>query len=410
MRYWLLFVFLVSSLASCVDILDLRLRGTVDVIVVDGTITNLAEPQVIRLNRSKADPLTGRFGSLPITKATVEVVIDSSQRIAAHETVNGTYQFPSDFRGQIGHAYQLRFTLSDGSRYVSTQQIMQPVPPVTHVLAQFNPASFVKPFADGAYRAGHDMYLTTQDPIDQHNYYRWDWRLFERQEWCQSCYEGIYAVNEILYPISSFAYKSGTNPFEDCFFPPSSSEAYQQVKNVRFDYECRTQCWEIIQNYSLNLFDDALANGGLISQRLVAQIPFYQYRPALVALRQTSLTADAYRYFSLFQQQTQNTGGLADTPPTALVGNVRNEANAQENVIGYFAASAVAEVRYWLDRKDTYGSAPGLFLALNGRNPVSEPPPPFGPSFIIDGPPRPPTAVCRLSDTRTPFKPEGWRE
>ncbi|GAB3549052.1 hypothetical protein GCM10027577_26200 [Spirosoma fluminis] len=129
-----------------------------------------------------------------------------------------------------------------------------------------------------------------------------------------------------------------------------------------------------------------------------------------MALRQTSLTADAYRYFNSFRQQTQNTGGLADTPPTALVGNVRNQANARENVIGYFAASAVTEVRYWLDRKDAYEPAPGLFLALNGRNPVSEPPPPFGPSFIIDGPPRPPTAVCRLSDTRTSFKPEGWRE
>ncbi|GAB3549049.1 DUF4249 domain-containing protein [Spirosoma fluminis] len=232
MRGWILFVLLIALLTSCVDILDLRLRGTVDVIVVDGTITNLAEPQLVRLNRSKADPLTGRFGSLPLTKATVEVVVDSSQRVAAHETVDGTYQLPSDFWGQIGHAYQLRFTLSDGSRYVSTQQVIQPVPPVTSVSAQFNPASFVKPFADGAYRAGHDIYLTTQDPTDQHNYYRWDWRLYERQEWCRSCYEGIYAVNEILYPIGATAYKSGTEPFGDCFFPPLSSEAYQQIKNV----------------------------------------------------------------------------------------------------------------------------------------------------------------------------------
>lgn len=43
-------------LLSCVDPEDLNLPGKVDIIVVDGTVTNLAEPQTIRLNRSKADP------------------------------------------------------------------------------------------------------------------------------------------------------------------------------------------------------------------------------------------------------------------------------------------------------------------------------------------------------------------
>src|SRR5919199_1175052 len=83
---------------ACVDPEDIILKGTVDVIVVDGTITNLAEPQVIRLNRSRADPLTGRFGVLPITKANVEVVVDSVEVITCHETIDGSYQLPSDFR------------------------------------------------------------------------------------------------------------------------------------------------------------------------------------------------------------------------------------------------------------------------------------------------------------------------
>ena len=32
---------------ACVDPEDLTLKGTVDIIVVDGTVTNLAEPQFI---------------------------------------------------------------------------------------------------------------------------------------------------------------------------------------------------------------------------------------------------------------------------------------------------------------------------------------------------------------------------
>lgn len=110
---------------ACVDPEDLTLRGTVDIIVVDGTVTNLAEEQIIRLNRSKSDPLTGRFGSRPITEASVEVVVDSTQIVPCHETVDGSYRLPSDFKGQVGHAYQLRFTLSDGTRYASNQQVIQ---------------------------------------------------------------------------------------------------------------------------------------------------------------------------------------------------------------------------------------------------------------------------------------------
>ncbi|SFE96120.1 hypothetical protein [Spirosoma endophyticum] len=53
------------SLSNCVDPADLMLRGRLDVVVIDGTITSLAEPQVIQLNRSIADPLTGLPGWLP---------------------------------------------------------------------------------------------------------------------------------------------------------------------------------------------------------------------------------------------------------------------------------------------------------------------------------------------------------
>ncbi|WP_408641449.1 DUF4249 family protein [Spirosoma telluris] len=183
---WLL---LVSALAACVDPEDLMLRGSVDIIVVDGTVTNLAEEQIIRLNRSKSDPLTGRFGSRPITKATVEVVMDSALVIPCHETVDGSYQLPSDFKGQIGHAYQLRFTLTDGTQYVSNQQLIQTVPPIDKVSSHFNPKSIFPPL-NGFYTAAHDLFVDFNDPAETRNYYRWDWKLYEKQEWCRSCYRG----------------------------------------------------------------------------------------------------------------------------------------------------------------------------------------------------------------------------
>ena len=398
-------------LMGCVDPEDLTLRGTVNVIVIDGTITNLVEPQVIRLNRSRADSITGRFGTVPLAEASVEVIVDSSQVVACHETHAGTYQLPSDFKGQVGHAYQLRFTLADGTRYVSTQQTMLPVPPIKQVTAQFNPTA-ISPAFVGRYTAGHDLFVDTQDPIDRANYYRWEWILYEPQDWCRSCYQGIYVTNTLI-PILPYTYPYYYSPsaqlYEDCFYPPFGTPAYVSLIDHQYDYPCRTQCWEIVSSYSINVFSDQYTNGGLITRKSVAHIPYYQARPCLVDIRQESLTKDAYQYYTLFQQQTEKTGGLVDTPPAALGGNVHNTGNQTEVVVGYFTASAIASQPYYLDRKDTQNASyPGLFYALTGR----QSPIPEGrtdQAYILNTP-RPPTALCGPIDQRTPIKPKGWRE
>lgn len=434
MRTLGIFLSFLLVLTACVDPEDIILHGTVNVVVVDGTITNLAEPQIIRLNRSKADPLTGRPGSTPITKAVVEVIVDSSEVVFAHETVDGSYQLPADFKGQVGHAYQLRFWLLEGTEYRSTVQVMQPVAPIQNVSVQFN-ANSLPTDQLGGYTAGHDLSIDFQDPGNQHNYYRWDWSLYERQLYCRSCNKGVYAVNNIIpHQYHGNSYVSGNQLFEDCFDQPS-----YQVDNLQppihtefwvYDYNCRTQCWEILHNSSLNLFDDIYSNGGFITHRSVAHIPFYQHAPCLVDIRQGSLTKEAYKYYKLFADQTQNTGGLADTPPSVPAGNVFNAANATETVVGFFTASAVSLIHQWLDRNDTKGIPYGatdptgphehegddLFYALNARRPVLEPSPPYTgdraePKITIwGGPPRVPTAVCVYSDSRTPYKPAGWQE
>ncbi|WP_461132531.1 DUF4249 domain-containing protein [Spirosoma lituiforme] len=401
-------------LSSCVDPADLPLRGTLDVVVIDGTITNLAEPQIVLLNRSIADPLTGLPGSLPITKASVEVVVDSLPVIRANETTDGHYQLPIDFRGEIGHAYQLRVTLPGGAHYESKQQVMPAAPPISSVRAQFNPYSLpVSQF--GGYTAAHDVYIDTQDPIRQANFYRWDWKLWEKQEWCRSCVQGQYSINNVLTLISSNGlpyYQTGDALLEDCFYPPPSL-TQTPLSYWVYDYSCRTKCWAIFTSYQVNVFADTYSNGGSISARKVAQIPFYQHAPCLVEIRQSALTAEAYRFYEQFQEQTQNNGGVADSPPGVIVGNIRNIANPQERVVGFFTASGVATNRYWLDRKDTQGVPPGLFLAMNGRAPTPEPSPPLAPaiSIITTIPQKPPyMAVCSPTDNRTPYKPEGWRE
>lgn len=432
----LLFVCLTVALLplGCVDPADVAFHATVNVVVVDGTITNLPEPQIIRLNQSRPNPQTGRFGFFALTKASVEVVVDSAQVITCHETVDGSYQLPSNFRGQVGHAYQLRFTLSDGATYQSSQQVMQSVPRINKLALRFNQTSLPAGLFDTNFRSGYDVFIDTQDPADQRNYYRWDWNLWEEQDWCQTCTQGYYMPNKLRI-VSSYPniliYQAQPDLLEDCFAAPADDlfgGAHGKMSHFSNDYVCRTKCWDIIHSSTLSLFNDEFSNGGLIGSRNVGQVPYYTQNVALVEIRQSGLTKDAYRYYQLFDEQTQKLGTLADTPPTALVGNVHHVANKQENVVGYFTAGAVSTLRYMLNKTDATGRAYGsvhynpifdryepvdaekqLFYALNRRNPIQEPT--SGLDFtILGGGSRPPTALCIPSDSRTPFKPEGWRD
>lgn len=389
---------------GCVAPLEETLQQKISVVVVEGTITDLNEYQVVHLNYSKSDSVTGRFGMLPLTGASVEYLVDSSKVITLKETEAGRYLAPSDFRGEVGHTYQLRFTVKGGSHYQSTPELMPSAPPIQRVYQQFNPISLTSnQRLNGIYAAANDFYIDWQDPANQHNYYRWDWKIWEKQDWCHTCESGWY----IIYDLDD------KNLVEDCFSSPITNPGY-----FVNDYRCRTECWQILHNFDSNVFDDLYNNGGYIKGRRVAQIPYYQDKGCLVEIRQMGLTRQAYQYFKQLADQSQNTGGLADTPPTALAGNVKNLNNAQERVVGYFTASAVANSRYWLDRKENPGNPLGLFYALNSRY-VSPEELAFDPNTGAPKPKipllskrysRPPTAPCLEGDNTTPTKPQGWRD
>lgn len=403
---------------SCVDQVEYEIHSSTNIVVVDGRLTTLDEEHIVRLFRSKSDSLSGRFGSMPITGATMELVVNGSQTVAFIENkeIPGNYNLPEHFKGEVGKTYQLRFQLPNGTRYESTQEELKPVPKMENVIVQFNGNDMAETTIK--FKGFHEFYIDVKDPANEKNYYNWEYILYEKQDFCKSCLRGVYAVNKIIpgeYKDRTY-FVSGNELFEDCFAPVVKWDDVGApiVSNTEwtYDYLCRTKCWEVLHNTSMNLFDDGATNGGQILHRSVARVPYYQRSAALVHLRQLSMTKGAYEYYKLFQQQTENNGGIADTPPTALQGNIKNSANPKEGVVGYFSVSDVSVNRYWLERKDTGVTIPpGLFEALKARSATLEPERPNIPMVQIwGGPPRVPTALCIKNDNRTPVRPEGWRD
>ncbi len=376
-------VALLGLMTACVETYDASAPQTANLLVVEGTLTDLPEIQTVRLSRTRV--INGRSGTLPVEGARVEVrVNDAPTTVVFREskTEKGVYEGPDGFRGQTGSRYQLRLTLPEGARYESGVETMQAVSKIEKVYDRFDPQAIAN-VEKTRFTPANLIYVDTQDPPGQRNFYQWTWTLWEQQQWCAFCQGGLYYLsNDALSGVCQ----------------PSR----QLLASNLFDYNCLYACWEILFSNEVNIFSDQYTNVRPITGRLAAKIPFYQKLPALVEIQQRSLTPEAYRYFKLLADQTQNTGGLADTPPAPLVGNVRNLADDRENVVGYFTASGTSAVRYWLNRENTTGNWIGLFEALNGRTPNPEPP--SGP------PPRPPSAVCVPGPNRTPVKPEGWQK
>ena len=381
---------LLFTLHACVDPYDPTLSANTNLVVVEGIVTDLADVQTISLSRSRSsrDSTT----SIPIQRATVTVMVNGTTSVRLGEVQPGIYQFPPGFRGQVGNGYQLHFRTEQGVDYESSVETMAPVPPILRAYDTFNEQG-IQTTADSPPVPTNDVYIDFQDPASQTNFYLWRWRLYESQLWCATCEQGRYTLTD-LGPVGS-----GPVNVLGCV-----RDSTLGIFNL-FDYPCRGLCWDIFYSTGVNIFADQNANGRLQVSRKVASIPIYQRDQALVVIEQLSLSPNAYRYYKLFADQTQNTGTLADTPPAPTVGNVRNLTNESENVVGYFSAASVAATPYKLTRKNvTTGSFQGLFFAVNKRLPSVESPRNGGSSTGAGVP----SAFCIPNRTRTDRVPPGW--
>lgn len=372
--------------SGCVNTYDPKLHLNEDLVVVTGIITDQKALQTITLNRahSNADSSV----SIPILQANVEILIDGvSQRLL--ETQPGTYSLPVGFQGKVGSTYQLRFRTAEGESYQSSAEKMAAVPPI--LKAYDLPHSKLVAVSDTSVPAT-DIFIDYNDPLSQTNFYFWRWKEYETQNFCASCRQGRYSIRDIG-PV-------GSGPLEvlGCVVDPKI-QSY-----VYFDYLCRSLCWDIFYSSTFNVSADIYTNGKPQVGHLVATIPAYQVNPALIVIEQLSISADAYRYYTLFADQVQNNGTLADSPPAPLAGNVVNVSNPKENVVGYFSAASVAEYTYKFTRQNlNLSQYIGLFRAEMNRPPRLE----EGRADPIFGS-QTPSALCIPSLTRTDQVPTGW--
>lgn len=362
---------------SCVEPFDVQLNIDSRLLVIEGTLADLPNETFLQLREAIPNGSNSSvFRSLKNAK--VRVIEDGSNTIEFIEDEDGLFFAPPNFVGKPGSSYVLEFTTDDGSLYQSSPQVLVSAPPIKKIYQVTEAEGTI---VNGNAVPANHIYIDTDDPAGLGNNYLWSWKLFERQYICSTCEGGRYYLDPL--------------PAGRCI-----EEDFLKRRGVIYDYACDSPCWEVINSNTVNTQSDQLVDGLTITARKIAEIPYYNLSGGLIEVKQQAISADSYAYLKLLVEQGQNTGGLADTPPAALVGNVKS-LDKDEIVTGFFLVSGMVKERYWIDRSDLVerGFRP---LGLLGGREIRLEPPPTGPTD------RPPMAPCLVSKTRIKTKPEGF--
>jgi Domain of unknown function (DUF4249) len=369
------FALLLVSLA-CVEPYSLVYSTQSKILFIEADLNDFDINQNITIRRNVPSDKSPMFEFIEDAKVTV--LENNATEIFAKHSVEGVYNLPPTFKIKVNVPYKLKVVLANGVTYESSLETASKAPAIDSVYSIFKTGGIEY---DDKLLPGHEIYLDLKDSPTKDEYYLWRWKLYEKKDYCISCFGGKYFTNP--------------QPNGICV-----EDRFLKQRGAIYDYLCRTDCWKIIYSDKFNIMSDQYNNGLKIKARLLGNIPFLQFRSALVQAEQYLVSKKTYDYFNIAISQGQNTGSLADTPPVGLIGNFKNTQDSEEPVGGIFSVASKTIKTYWLKRPER---SPGIFpygLFQGGRLPTPEP-------SGLDTT-RPPLAPCIEDRYSTGKQPFGW--
>ena len=150
------------SLFSCTEQFNPKIYSDTSTLVVDGKITNAKGPYEIRLFRTV--DVNNPILINPQEGAIISIYDDKGNSDSFIETSPGIYHnLTTDFRGVIGRSYWIEIQTSDGKKYESTPEMIQP-----EILIENIYGEETKIIQDnGEFLEGVEFYIDASSPSNQ---------------------------------------------------------------------------------------------------------------------------------------------------------------------------------------------------------------------------------------------------
>jgi hypothetical protein len=315
------------AFCSCIEVVELENpeEDTAFNLVVDGLITDGRGPYEINIFRT-----TGRGTLRAEAVAVGEALVRDDEGNEEFLVQLGETIFQLEgksVQGRVNHAYQIEFFLADGSHYLSDWEMLPPVSTIDSVY--FETRAEQRQTGSGLLnKAFVDFYADISlDALPGSPYMRW-----ETQRWWM-----------FIEPP-----KTGLAP------PPKSCFV-----------------WQPPFRENIKLFDGRGITADHWTKEPLGfvEVDWRFHKKTYFNFIQYSLNEQAFRYWTRLDQVIDQTGGIFDSPPAAVVGNVQNVNSPYEQVLGYFGASATDTVFRPIWRQDLPGfiADPCIYFYLRNQ-------------------------------------------
>jgi Domain of unknown function (DUF4249) len=281
------------SFFSCIKQVNVATRNEKPILVVEGNITTDTTPYTVKLTYSgqvlHADSVLDQYLE---KDAKVTISDDLGKSTALVYTHQGIYvTIDASYIGKVGRSYSVTVLLKDGRKYISTPEKMKVPVPIDSITVHYNG------YFDFNAPSRMEVFVTTKDPAQEENYYRWTFNDWVGRE----------------------------TPGVGCGFGC-----------VKFKY-----CYQFYVDNEVRILSDASINGNVIKEQKVGFCYIFTYINPYIDIGQLSLTKEAYQFWEAYQGQQTRTGGILDPLPAAIKGNVHNATDVNDFALGYFSAASV---------------------------------------------------------------------
>ncbi len=334
----IILIFIFITLAGCIEPFTPIIDESEESLVIEGQITDHEGYHYIYISRSAPynDP-----HKIPEPDCQVEVVDNYGNFFEFFESDSGLYTqwIPEDFLN-TGTQYKVKVITTDGNIYESDfNELLSSSPIIDRIYYEIETRETNNPDKP---LNGIQFYLDLNAPPgDFDRNYRWE--LEETWE-----YEAAYRIQ--------YYYDGTIHPIDDPFF--------------------LFRCWRTEPIHKIYTSTTRHSTGNTINKFPLNYVSNQSNRLKIkysLLIKQYSLSNTAYDYWYQVQKQSQERGGLYETQPVQIQGNISNINDPEEIVLGFFDVSSVPEKRIFVSESfdfRIYDANCNLIL-ITHRNPIS---------------------------------------
>ncbi len=267
-------------------------------LVVEGVINSGGDSTFITLTRTALLDSTNIKSE---TGASVTVESDKNDIYPLVEVKPGIYgavnlNLPTD------RNYRVHIRTSANKEYASDFVENKITPPIDSV--------FYQPLT-----AGVQFYVSTHDPANKTRYYKWDYD----ETW--SYFSNFFS--QLIYKNHQLNFRDPDSTVYTCYRHATPSNSFYVSNST-------TLSQDVIAHFPVGY---VAASSGKITHVYSLNV------------KQTAITADAFKYWQNLKKNTEQLGSIFDPYPSTTLGNVHCISNPKEGALGFISVSTVTTKR-----------------------------------------------------------------